>query len=519
MLTDGELLRSYVEEGSQEAFAALVQRHLNLVYRAALRRVGGDAHSAHDVAQKVFVDLARKARSLSDRPNLAGWLYTGTRFAAGEIVRAERRRRTQEQEAQTMHELENRAEIPGERLDPVLDEVMDLLNERDRDAVLLHFFEGLPFPAVGEILSVSADAARMRVNRALERLRSELARRGVASTAVALATVLSTQSGYSVPSALAGSVVQQVLLTAGAAPSSAAGWLERLLRTAKSSPGMSSFVVALTTVAVVAVVMQSAKRATPATPPPSVAALTTASPTVPTALQSAVNADVQTESLPAEAMTTPSAAGSRARPVSGGGTSAVRTSERFADLLPEEKILLKQLWAIHLFYGETPGRVFAFSIGPANPRYAEFTLGRDLLESRGWVKVGLGGRAILNPMGRAFSDAHAHEINSFPDLFKQPDGSATSRPKSDFGNLSSAEKAILKKLWTIEIEGKNSRGRRAGLNAPPDSPGYENFKTARDLLLAKGWVIVGAQKGVVFLQPAGRDFCEIHQEEIALYRP
>ncbi|MEO6568889.1 MAG: sigma-70 family RNA polymerase sigma factor, partial [Opitutaceae bacterium] len=492
MPTDGELLRSYVEEGSQDAFATLVQRHLNLVYRAALRRVGGDAHSAHDVVQKVFVDLARKARSLSDRPNLAGWLYTGTRFAAGEIVRGERRRRAQEQEAQNMHELENRAEIPGERLDPVLDEVMDLLNERDRDAVLLHFFEGLTFQAVGETLSVSADAARMRVNRSLERLRSELARRGVASTAIALATVLSTQSGYSVPSAMAGSVVRQVLLNAGAAPVTAATWLERLLRMAKSSPGMSSVAVAVTTVAVVAFVMPS-KSITPTAVPAGVTALTTVQPTLPTATQSATNAEVQMESLPVEAMTTPPAAGSSPRAVSSGAASTGRVAERFADLLPEEKLLLKQLWAIHLFYGETPGRVFSFTLGPAHPRYAEFALGRDLLESRGWVKVGLGGRAILNPLGRAFGDAHAYEINAFPNLFKQPDGSATIRPKTDFGNLSAAEKMILKKLWTIEIEGKNSGGRSVGLNVAPGAPGYENFKTGRDSLLAKGWVSVGAQ--------------------------
>ncbi len=59
-------LRDYVDRGSEAAFTAVVQRCTGLVYATALRRVGGDAHLARDVTQLVFIDLARKARSLSD---------------------------------------------------------------------------------------------------------------------------------------------------------------------------------------------------------------------------------------------------------------------------------------------------------------------------------------------------------------------------------------------------------------------------------------------------------------------
>ena len=76
MSADAELLRRYVEDRSETAFAELVRLHLNLVYFAALRQVGGDAHRAKDVAQAVFTDLARKARSLTDRATLTGWLHT-----------------------------------------------------------------------------------------------------------------------------------------------------------------------------------------------------------------------------------------------------------------------------------------------------------------------------------------------------------------------------------------------------------------------------------------------------------
>ena len=123
MTPDSELLRSYAEKGSEEAFAELVRRYLNLVYSAALRQGNGDAHLAQDVTQTVFADLARKAVALSQRQVLAGWLYTSTHFAAAKAVRTERRRQTHEQEAHAMEEL---LRNPGsgfdwETLRPVLD--------------------------------------------------------------------------------------------------------------------------------------------------------------------------------------------------------------------------------------------------------------------------------------------------------------------------------------------------------------------------------------------------------------
>src|ERR1041384_7119854 len=104
MPDDAQLLRHYVEEGSEKAFAELVQRHLNLVYSAALRQVGGDMHRARDVAQIVFTTLARKAPSLTRHPVLAGWLHLATHHAATKAMRTERRRHAREQEAHAMQE-------------------------------------------------------------------------------------------------------------------------------------------------------------------------------------------------------------------------------------------------------------------------------------------------------------------------------------------------------------------------------------------------------------------------------
>ena len=147
MAPDNELLQRYVKEGSDAAFAELVQRHLSLVYSTALRQAGGDAHLAHDVSQMVFTALARKAASLSNRPALAGWLYLATHHAAAQWVRSDRRRKTHEQEAHIMHEsLSSSATATDwDRVRPVIDDAMRALNDTDREAVLLRFFERRPF--------------------------------------------------------------------------------------------------------------------------------------------------------------------------------------------------------------------------------------------------------------------------------------------------------------------------------------------------------------------------------------
>jgi DNA-directed RNA polymerase specialized sigma24 family protein len=89
MRDDAELLREYATQRSDPAFAELVRRHLDLVYSVALRKVGGDAHSAQDVAQAVFIALSRQAAGLASRQSLAGWLYLTTHHQAAQFVRSD----------------------------------------------------------------------------------------------------------------------------------------------------------------------------------------------------------------------------------------------------------------------------------------------------------------------------------------------------------------------------------------------------------------------------------------------
>ena len=212
---DAELLHLYAANRDEAAFAELVRRYLNLVYFAALRQVGGDAYGAEDVAQNVFTLLARKASALSRHQTLAGWLHTTTRFAASEAMRTERRRLAREQEAHTMHELfpgsDPTAHADWERLRPIIDEALGDLGAADREAVLLRFFAGLPLAAIGVRLNVSENAARMRVERALEKLQALLARRGMTSTNAALGVALGGQAALAAPAGLAASVTSTAL--------------------------------------------------------------------------------------------------------------------------------------------------------------------------------------------------------------------------------------------------------------------------------------------------------------------
>jgi RNA polymerase sigma factor (sigma-70 family) len=222
MADDAELLRRYTEDHSQEAFAELVERNLSLVYHAALRQCG-DAQLAADISQTVFSDLARKARSLASRPVLAGWLYTSARYAAMRAVRTESRRQAREQEAHAMTELleGSEPEANWEQLRPVIDGALHELPERDREAVILRYFEGRPFAEIGRLFSVTEDAARMRVERALERMSTSLRRSGVTSTAAALAGALASQAGAAVPAGAAAAIASAALSSSATAAAAA----------------------------------------------------------------------------------------------------------------------------------------------------------------------------------------------------------------------------------------------------------------------------------------------------------
>jgi RNA polymerase sigma factor (sigma-70 family) len=197
---DMELVREYVAHGSESAFSTLVSRHGGLVYSAALRHTR-DPHSAEEITQAVFILLARKASTLGSTTIISGWLYRTTRFVALRVRRQELRRVIRETEAH-MKTIEDAPEASRDELAEILDEAMDKLRDRERDVVVLRFFENKSFKEVAMALGIEERAAQKRVTRSLEKLRGIFAMRGLATTSAALASAVSAHAVQAAPAAL-----------------------------------------------------------------------------------------------------------------------------------------------------------------------------------------------------------------------------------------------------------------------------------------------------------------------------
>jgi RNA polymerase sigma factor (sigma-70 family) len=202
---DMELLQDYATGHSEEAFAALVSRHVNLVYSAALRSVHNPSH-AEEITQAVFVTLARKSRSLRRGTVLSGWLYQTARLTASNFVRTEMRRQHREQQACIQTTMNDPEPESWTHIGPLLDDAMAQLSDKDRNAIVLRFFEGKALKEVGEAFGITEDAAKMRVNRALDKLRDFFQQCGITVSVAALAAAISKNSIQAAPAGLSASV-------------------------------------------------------------------------------------------------------------------------------------------------------------------------------------------------------------------------------------------------------------------------------------------------------------------------
>ena len=217
MMDSRKLLADYAENGSEPAFRELVSRYINLVYSTAFRLAGGNRPLAEDITQTVFINLSSMARTISPDSMLGGWLHQHTFHVATKAVRAEQRRQNRENEAAHMNALNDHPNLGLREAAPILDEAITQLGKEDRTAILLRYFEQQDFQAVGVALGTNEDAARMRVNRALDKLQGILKSRGVTLSATALGAALAAEAVIAAPVGLAATVTGAVVAGSAAA--------------------------------------------------------------------------------------------------------------------------------------------------------------------------------------------------------------------------------------------------------------------------------------------------------------
>lgn len=249
MNTEAQLLREFAASGSEAAFTELVKRHAGIVRAAALRQTG-DPHLAEEVTQGVFMLLARKAAKLRPEVVLLGWLLQATRFAAADLLKAERRRRHRETVAYQMNtttaESNPETDRLWEQVAPVLDASLERLRETDRHALLLRFFQNCSLAEVGSALGLAEEAARKRVSRALEKLREELQRQGVFASAAALPGLLANQA-VGTPAAELVAPTVSAALAPGALGSAKALGLSKVVATEMAWAGVRAWVATAAT--------------------------------------------------------------------------------------------------------------------------------------------------------------------------------------------------------------------------------------------------------------------------------
>lgn len=200
---DSELLDQFVRNASESAFAKLVDRYVHLVHSVAIRHTADPQH-AQDITQAVFILLAQKAKSLKRKVVLPGWLYQSARLTAANWQRSERRRIRREQEIlMDPGSVEGHSDPAWQQLAPHLDEAMSQLSTKDRDAIVLRYFQNKSLQEMAVALDVDANTAHKRVSRAVEKLRRQFTQRGVSLSAALLAGCISTNAVNAAPAPLA----------------------------------------------------------------------------------------------------------------------------------------------------------------------------------------------------------------------------------------------------------------------------------------------------------------------------
>ncbi len=233
-MRDTDLLEQYLQHGSESAFTDLVNRYVNLAYSVAQRQVR-DPGLAEEVVQQTFCLLSQKARHLAQYNNLAGWIYRATYNLSLKALRNERIRREREHAMANLDQptLGDTSNAPWESLVPLLDEALTQLPDNDRAVLVLRFTQHKPLREVGEAMGTSEAAAKMRLGRALDKLRHFFKGRGISCTSVSLIAAMAALSTTAAPAGLTASSVAAALAATSNGPLAAISLTTLLMHMAK----------------------------------------------------------------------------------------------------------------------------------------------------------------------------------------------------------------------------------------------------------------------------------------------
>jgi len=242
-MDDRELLTEYATRNSEDAFRTLVERHAGLVYHTALRQVGNH-HQAEEITQAVFIALARKAGRINANSVLSGWLFRATRYAIANHLRCNTRRQRYEQEAMLMQSIFQLGEAAtvSDEMTPHLNDALNKLSDKDREAVLIRFFQNKSHKQVAQMLGVSEDAAKVRISRAMEKLRLIFGKKGIVVPAAVFVAALGACSAKAAPADLTASVTAVALAkgaTSSASTLTMAKGIVKLMTWAKAKTAMA----------------------------------------------------------------------------------------------------------------------------------------------------------------------------------------------------------------------------------------------------------------------------------------
>ena len=237
---DQALLRRFAQSRDEVAFRSLVEKYTSLVFGVAMRRIG-KSQAAEEVVQNVFLALAKKAATLQEQRSLGAWLH---RAATLESLKSLRKDATLQRHLAMTREQQqtNRADDGDDEqlwreVRPHLDQLLDRLPTTDREIVVQHYFEGMPFAEIANSAGLSPAAAQKRSVRALKKLAGLLEKRGVAIPAAVLAGGLGTELVAAAPAGLANNVATSALAATAATTTAVTA----------SATSLSTIITAMTT--------------------------------------------------------------------------------------------------------------------------------------------------------------------------------------------------------------------------------------------------------------------------------